>query len=809
MDGNSTQGVGIRSWFQLDTLPISGVLLCVFLVPLFFIPTQFLSLQFSKSIFVTVCIVLSLSVYLISLLKRGSCEVSRSTIHVAGFLVIISTLLSTLLSGSFAVSFLGYGFETDTLGFLTLMFVLFFLVSVLFSKENVIVTSYLLFFTSIVALSLFHGVRFIFGADVLFGSFFADTADTLAGNWYDLSVLYGATLILSLITIEMFPLRKLYKYILYTLCVLSLLFLTIVNFNAVWIVLSCFALVFFVFFFSFERVSNDTPKTSGSEGEIFHITKKKQNTRRISVVALLVLFISLALFLPLGNVISNELSATFNVSVIQVRPSWGTTVNISKQVLAENLVFGVGPNRFFTQWQLFKPVETNITPFWNSSFNSGVGFIPTLLSTTGIFGFLMWILFLGCFVYVGFLTLFARGSSTTLRYFTTSSFFVALYFWVMLVLYTPTISIIVLTFFFSGLFLAVVYMHKLFKTSIVTFSAYPRASFAFVLAVVFLIIAALAFGYVHIQKVVSAYYFERATTTFSQGNNSLDQSEAYFLRSISLYGADVYYRQLTQLYLARIGVIVSEISGQQASEELTREFERLLNNAVVSANSAIEYDPENHENWAALGFIHASALSLGAMDFYENAKEAYQEAILRSPKNPQLYLILARIETLKKDFTKAKEYVSLALSIKQNYADAIFFKSQLEVNEGNIPAAIESVERITLLSPNEVAGFFELGLLKYHNSDFRGASVAFERAVTLVSDYANARYFLGLSYNRLNRDADAIVQFENILRSNPDNTEVRLILSNLQAGREPFQDVIPPIDNEPENRDELPISEGN
>ena len=77
----------------------------------------------------------------------------------------------------------------------------------------------------------------------------------------------------------------------------------------------------------------------------------------------------------------------------------------------------------------------------------------------------------------------------------------------------------------------------------------------------------------------------------------------------------------------------------------------------------------------------------------------------------------------------------------------------------------------------------------------------------LSPGYANARYFLGLSYEKLGRVKDAISQFTELKITNPDNKEVSLILSNLKAGRAPFANATPPIDNKPEKRSSLPIDE--
>ena len=58
-------------------------------------------------------------------------------------------------------------------------------------------------------------------------------------------------------------------------------------------------------------------------------------------------------------------------------------------------------------------------------------------------------------------------------------------------------------------------------------------------------------------------------------------------------------------------------------------------------------------------------------------------------------------------------------------------------------------------------------------------------------NFSNAKYFLGLSYYRMDRVEEAIEQFEDLLILNPDNAEVEAVLQNLRAGNDPLQGVGP------------------
>ena len=56
---------------------------------------------------------------------------------------------------------------------------------------------------------------------------------------------------------------------------------------------------------------------------------------------------------------------------------------------------------------------------------------------------------------------------------------------------------------------------------------------------------------------------------------------------------------------------------------------------------------------------------------------------------------------------------------------------------------------------------------------------------------------------------EAKKKFEDIEKTNPDNQEIKLILSNIQAGKDPFSNAKPPITSRPENREKLPLEQKN
>ena len=80
------------------------------------------------------------------------------------------------------------------------------------------------------------------------------------------------------------------------------------------------------------------------------------------------------------------------------------------------------------------------------------------------------------------------------------------------------------------------------------------------------------------------------------------------------------------------------------------------------------------------------------------------------------------------------------------------------------------------------------------------------KAVSLSPNYANAQYFLGLSYAKTGDNADAIAEFQQLAKTNPDNADVASILANLKAGKAPFINQTPPVST-PEKRSSLPVND--
>ena len=245
-----------------------------------------------------------------------------------------------------------------------------FLFSILFRNEKSVLRIYYLLFVSAILLFVFQIFQTIFNFSIL-----PLRTNTLIGSWNELGIFFGFIAFQSVILFELLKTKRIFFL---TITFISLLMMAIVNFSTAWLVLGVFLMVFLTYLFS-----------------VF---------KDIGVLLRLPLFITILSFLfiisqPLiGSILA---SPDVNINFIEVRPSWSSTFSVINSSIEENSILGSGPNTFIYNWLQFKPSDVNLTAFWASRFQNGVGLIPSFAVTTGILGIIAWIVFFVFFIKSG------------------------------------------------------------------------------------------------------------------------------------------------------------------------------------------------------------------------------------------------------------------------------------------------------------------------------------------------------------------------------------------------------------------------
>jgi len=101
------------------------LLLAIFLLPIFFLPTLAAPFQFTKTFVLLEGVLVALLLLVVAKLKEGMLSIPANMTVASAWLIVIAYLLSALFaSGSLSGSFIGQQLEVDTVVFVLLMVLL-------------------------------------------------------------------------------------------------------------------------------------------------------------------------------------------------------------------------------------------------------------------------------------------------------------------------------------------------------------------------------------------------------------------------------------------------------------------------------------------------------------------------------------------------------------------------------------------------------------------------------------------------------------------------------------------------------------
>ena len=667
-------------------------------------------------------------------------------------------LFSYLVSADRSVGLFGYSIETDTVCFTVIAAFTFLISFFLFRRLGSV--RLLLASVSLAAgfAILFQFINIFFGTKIL-PAVFSDPSVNLVGKWNDLGLLAGLCLLVLLVALVV------------------TLFLALVQYSAVWALL--LGMMFIVGTWSF-------------------VTNKK--LPKVSIVAGVVSIF----FLVWGAGIQSGLVKVFPVSSFEIRPSFGTTlevVRLSHEASMKEFLVGTGPGTFNNEWSLHKPAAINQSQFWNLSFSSGYSTFTTALGTVGVVGMLAWCIPL-ILVLLGLIQVMRRRESfnwyeQTAMVMCSSA---SLYLWIAAFVYTPNQNILLLALALSGASFAFSMKSDANPENSTVSLLMQRIALGVLIVV--LVVVAVA-GASVVRRFITEKNVNQGAIALGSGdvNGALNKANAAL--SVEKTGDSLQFA--AQAGLSAMQQLAQSTS--TPSTELQQQFTALAQTTVLFGQQGIQANPNDFRAHFILARIYDLLAGVGVEGAYTQAKQFYASAQTHNPLDPEIPLAVARLEYGQKNKQATNDALTQALTLKQDYTDAILFAVQMYVAEKDMPNAIVAAKAAVNSAPGVASIWFQLGLLYYSNNNMSDAAPALEKAVSLQTDYANAKYFLGLTYAALKKTPEAIQQFKDLVATNPDNAEVKLILANLEAGKPPFDGATPPVTSNPEDREKAPISQ--
>lgn len=749
------------------------VALCLFALPWFNFSVWGASFEVGKKLLLAVAALVALVFWLISQLQENKIILPKNCILLTLGGVLTLSFLSAVFSGNFWRSIVGFGFEQDTFFTLFILLTILFLAASLFQSKRRFLSIYSVLFISALVLFVLQAiVVLVFKLDFFafgrpFFSFFSNgSISSLVGKWYDFGVYYGFVAISSLFFLEFRSERKSLPSKLAASCLgISLVALVFVNYLPVWVALLVFSL--WLFFY-----------------KVFLVKKGSLQSKTLAGFSFLVVMVSI-FFLTLGSVEglgqswASGRTKISGVAIFDVKPSWFSTYQIAKASLAEKPLLGVGPNRFASQWIKDKPASVNQTPYWNINFNFGAGYLPTFAITGGLLMLAGWAAFLLSLLWYGFRLVARRDIKE--KPLSLVALAGSIYLWVFSVIYVPDSFLLALTFFVTGLFISQLTENKIIPSLEIWLNRDSKLNLGAVLLILVLVIGLSGSGFYLVQKYVSLYFYQKGQVELIY-NKNLDRAQDLVGRAIKLSAQDLYYRKASEIDLAKISNTLTQ--NDLGMEQKQKQFETLFNSAVANTQKALEIDKKNYLNWLAQGNVYQLAVSLGVEGSYQKALDSYLQAQKLSPTNPSILVDnLARLEIQKGDSQKAKDYLNQAKALKPDYYPAVLLETQLDLNSGDSVSGLKKLEDFAVAYPQaaDQTFYFQLGYLKFIQLDYAGAIRAFSQAVALEPDFANAKYFRALSYEALGQRSEALKEFVDIQKTNPDSDEVKQVIQRLKG----------------------------
>jgi len=688
---------------MLDKIIKYGLYLLVFLLPLWFLPWTISPVVINKQMLLAAFAFLLLILWLIKIIVTGKLSLAWGKLSWAIFLLLLVLAVSTAFSSAKIQSLWGMGFEPDTLFSFILYTIVFFLFANLINKESIfqVISAFLASSGVLSLLFLIQIFKPIFPWD-----FAQSTGFNPIGSVQGLAVFLGGAFVILIAVLNNIKLQRLFKILGGIIGALFFIAIFLVNFWAVWLGIA-FGLAIIIFSMLKNLSTRTSPATAANP------LKPLLLPLLIFVLALVFIFIKL----PVGNVVSLP---------SEISPTYQATFDISTKTLAEspkNMILGSGPATFDYQYSLHRGIGPNLTDFWQIRFSQGAAVLPTFLATFGILGILAILLMLVIFFWQGFTRLsFAKQKFGEFAAFVGGFYFLILWF-----LYSANFSLLFAAFLMIGLWTTVATPKREFL-----FTQSPQKAFFLMLICIILIVGSI-FGLYNIgQKYAGAVIYAKGLSLINAEEPKLDEGIVAIGKAATLDGKDVYYRNLSQVFLFKINEVLND--QELAQEQKQKLLQQIVSNAELSANNAVSVNPKNSQNWVQLGNVYENLASVGVEGTVDLAVLNYQKAAELAPQNPQIPLNIGRV------YKTELERLKVQLAVLEASKDV----DQAEIEQSK----------------------------KAYSQNFDLSIEYFKKSIELKPNFSVAYYLVAQNYETNNEKEKALENYQIVLELEPDNEEV-------------------------------------
>jgi len=747
-----------------------SIYLLVFLVPLFWLPFSFEAFDFNKLYLLFFLTGLGFLAWLARMIfEDKKVKFKKSPLDIFVFILLFILILSSFFSLDKISTLFGfYGrFWPNLVGIISLVVFYFLLTNNVEvekkSKKSISLKKILniflwssLFVVIISYLSVFGVWKALTG---LPGIMSLSAFNTIGGSIEQITI-YLSFIFVFLVSYIAFQKHKRdleeekkSLFLHYSLMILILIFLIVVDFWPAFLVTGISLLLFIIFAF-WKRTF-------------------KEDVNRLSLSVLFLIISLVFLFSnPLSSFLGEE-GLALNLPR-EVQLSQDVSCNVAFKSLKSNPILGSGISTFSYIFSKYKPDSFVQGPLWNVRFDRPSSHLAELLGTTGILGFLGYLALIAMFFIISwFVVSLGKFSSDLKMQFPLIIALTALV--IAQVVFYQNLTLAFSFWLFLGL--GTIAWRKPQKEKTINFSDLPELGL--IVSILFwVILLGVGLFFFNITKsyIADVYYKDYL---IKPDNNLVKLKKAVNLNDKRA----VYHMALAGGYLNEIS---KELAKENPNDQLV---EGLVLESIKEGRRATDLAPEMVAAKETLGSVYTriQGLAQGALEW---GIKTYKSAIESEPNNPALYTELGRLtmaggeEDKEVRMTKARSLFNKAIELKENYEPAIIQLASLDLEEDNPEKAVERLENLVSATPFSLNARFQLGRLYYSQREYDKAIRQFQNILSLVPNYSNVIFSLGLTYEAKGDIAGALSQYNKVLELNPGNEMVKRKIEELTKSDE-------------------------
>lgn len=154
---------------------------------------------------------------------------------------------------------------------------------------------------------------------------------------------------------------------------------------------------------------------------------------------------------------------------------------------------------------------------------------------------------------------------------------------------------------------------------------------------------------------------------------------------------------------------------------------------------------------------------------YEEAIEVFKRIIEAFPDAYIINMNIGNCYFQMEDYSQAEEYYLKVLEKDSKNHTVMIAIGNCYSNRGDSAKAFEWYKKIEIEKIDDPVVIYNIGTFFYNSSQFDEALKYFRKAVDIQKDFLDGIYQLGLAYLALGNNAEALNEFENYLKYDPDS----------------------------------------